>query len=123
MKVVIQNGANHCLARREVEAMLAHFPAAWSRHVESIALYQGEGPSFYAQFFAKERTLGLHSPAPEYTPTRKSAAVEELLLALAVIAERGELPQRLNPSLRAATLGSLGAVRDHCLQVVGENAA
>jgi hypothetical protein len=103
--------------------MLAHFPTAWSRHVESIALYQGEEPSVYAQFFPKEKILGLYSPARELASTRKSVAVDELLLALAVVAERGDLPQRLSPSLRAAMLGSLGAVRSHCLQVVGENAA
>ena len=121
MKVTIQNGATHELSRKEVEAMIQVFPTAWSRLVKSIVLYQGDA-DIDASFHPKEQIVGLYWPS-ESVAHSKAKASEALLVALAVIAERGELPARISPSLRSRLLEQASEVQQKCLSIVAHNAA
>lgn len=118
MKVTVQNGATHGLSRKEAEAMLPLFPTDWSRLVKSIVLYQGTGAAMEANYYPKESILGLFWPATNAASPSKTEAIEELLLALAVINERGELPVRLSSSQRSHVLEVISTVRDKCLAMV-----
>lgn len=123
MKVTVQNGAAHGLTRGEVEAMVRVFPAAWSRLVKSIVLYQGGEVEIDVSFHPKERIVGLHWPSSSVVPSSKANAIEKLLVALAIVAERGELPARMSSSLRARILEQVAEVHRKCLAIVTENAA
>jgi hypothetical protein len=123
MRVTVQNGANHGLSRREVESMLQHVPASWGRTVESVVLYEHQDREFQCTYYDKEKILGLFWPSAKHReqPT-KAQAVEAMLVALSVIAERGSLPTRLGPSLRDRHLNATVVVRKKCLEAIGENA-
>jgi len=121
MKVTVQNGATHGLSRKEVEAMVRVFPAAWSHLVKSIVLYQG-GADIDVSFHPKEQTVGLYWPSLSVDPS-KAEAIEVLLVALAVVAERGELPARISPSLRSRLLEQVSELHRKCLAIVAKNAA
>ncbi|MTW10505.1 hypothetical protein GM658_07795 [Pseudoduganella eburnea] len=121
MKITIQNGATHPLSRREIESIVCLFPAAWSYAVDAIVLYQG-GSELTAKLYARERKIGLFWPL---TPTyhTKADAIEVLLVALAIIAERGDLPKRIAPSIRSRALNQISNIYQKCLTAVGLNAA
>ena len=94
MQVVVQNGAQHGLARRIVESALPLFPHSWGNVVETILLCAGH--TLGASFHAKERTLALSWPSQPPFPT-KVEALDTLVAALAAIAESGSLPKRFSP--------------------------
>jgi len=116
MKVTIQNGAMHGLSRNEVTAMLKYFPAEWSRVVDSIVLYQG-GSDVVAKFYAKERILGLFWPSPA-AGHAKAEAIEILIVALAIVAERGGLPGKISSPLQTRMLDQTAQLRHQCLSAV-----
>ena len=99
MNVVVQNGAEHCLSRAEVEAMVPSFPHSWNRFVGTILL-AGGGTELVASFHEKEKVLSVQSPPRTSAASDKVAAVGELLIALAAISELGQLPKRLSKSHR-----------------------
>ena len=121
MKITIQNGSIHGLSRSEIEAMIPLFPQSWKRVVKQIVLYQGNESILKAEFYPKKQLLGLFWPFPA-DAVKKSDGVEELLLSLAVAEERGELPKRLSKALRERHLAAVAEIRDHCLQVLSDNA-
>ena len=82
-----------------MEAIIPLFPASWSGRVEQIVLYQGDTPLLRASFYPKQRNLGLFWPVPLESAS-KAEGVQELLLALSVVTECGELPDRLSPVMR-----------------------
>lgn len=104
MKVVVQNGSAHGLSRVEIECVLGVVPRRGSDAVRQVVLYQGAGELVEAKFFAKEGVLGLYWPVAG--SVKKADAVRELLLALSVIAERGDLPESLSAAKREAHLAS-----------------
>jgi hypothetical protein len=116
MKVTVQNGAAHGLSRRDVEAIVPLFPASWANRVQQIVLYQGDTPVLRASFHPKQRTLGLFWPVPLQSAS-KEEGVQELLLALSVVAERGELPDRLSPAVRERHETELGPLVRRCLTI------
>ncbi len=121
MKVTVQNGAAHGLSRRELEAIVPLFPASWASRVQQIILYQGEGTVVKASFYPKQKTLGLFWPVPlEFAS--KAEGVQELLLALSVVAERGELPDRLSNAVRERHEAELEPLVRLCLMKVVSNA-
>ena len=122
MKVTVQNGANHGLSRAEVEAMLHHLPGSWNRSVDAIVLYEHQEPEFRCRYYEKEKKLGLFWPSNDHNQPTKSKAVDEMLIALSAIANRGSLPDRLSASLRSQYLADAATVRAKCLKVVGEDA-
>lgn len=121
MKVTVQNGAAHGLSRKEVEAMVQVFPVAWARLVKSIVLYQGEA-DIDVSFHPKEQIVGLYWPAVSVGHS-KAEAIEVLLVALAVVADRGELPSRISPTLRSRLLEQVSEVHQKCLGIVAQDAA
>ena len=117
MKVTVQNGAAHGLSRRDVETIIPLVPASWSAAVHQIVLYQGDSPDLKSAFYPKNKLLGLFWPAPAESAS-KADGVQELLVALSVVAERGELPERLSPALRERHLGEVADVLHRCLAQV-----
>ncbi len=96
MKVVVQNGANHCLRRKDAEAIVRLLPDAWRQRIRQLVLFQGErlGTSFHP----KESVLYLYSPQGF---TDKRAAGSILIRAVADIC-RAEPPEGLEESVFAA---------------------
>ena len=95
MRVVVQNGAQHGLARRSVELALPLFPPSWSHAVETILLCAGQ--NLDASFHAKERILAVFWPKQPPFPS-KAEALNTLVAALAAVSETGGLPKHFSPS-------------------------
>jgi hypothetical protein len=101
MNVIVQNGCRHILTRSDLESALAALPVSWLHDIQSVTLYQGQEPKIYVTYHKKERALGLYCPEhPE--GLNRTAAVEELFIALACIKDRGDLPNRLSKTVRGA---------------------
>ncbi len=114
MKVTVQNGSIHGISRAELEAMVPLFPAAWGRAVDSVVLYQGADPTFRVSYHPKERVAGLHWPAPAAVPPTKEEAIAELLVSLALISERLEVPRKVSKALRMRFLAETALLRAKC---------
>jgi len=113
MKVIVQNGAQHALSRRIVEAMLEHIP--WQRGVENISLCSGE--FLAASFHKKERSLSLIWPFREPHP-EKAVAIELLVAALATIEINGDLPKRFSAPRVVASSKEISAICDKCFALL-----
>lgn len=100
-RVTVQNGANHGLSRRETERLLRHIPASWCRDVTTVAISEHAEPAFSCAYFAKEKTLGVFWPSARYLQPTKVEAAEAVLVAISIVAERGELPKRIGSSLHS----------------------
>ena len=111
MKLVVQDGSS--LSRRQLEAVIAGLPEPLSKHVRSILVLASWESTLSVSYSPKERVLALSVPAHESEPLAALAVMRELLVALAVVAERGDLPARLSNSVRAraaqATQGLLAS--------------
>ena len=92
VKVVIQNGADHCLARREAEAVIRHLPPSWGTAVGTVLLARGD--NLRTSIHLKEKTVCLYSLRGPLSPEDKRVAVSLLLQALAE-ASGCELPRDL----------------------------
>ena len=92
MKVVIQNGADHGLARREAETVVRHLPTSWGTAVGTLLLARGD--SLRTSIHLKEKTVCLYSPQGPLSPEDKHVAISLLLQALAEASGR-ELPDDL----------------------------
>jgi|GEM_PF-2360714 len=114
MKVTVQNGVAHGFSRRYLEAIIPLFPESWASQVQQIVLYQSSTPTLKVLFYPKERTLGVFWPMPVESIS-KTEGVQELLVALAVITERGELPKHLSIAVRERHLGELADLLQQCL--------
>lgn len=121
MKVTVQNGAVDGLSRRDVEAIVPLFPASWEARSKQIVLYQGDTSGLKVSFYPKEGLLGLFWPVPVESAS-KADGVKALLVALSVVAERGELPQRLGSAVRARHEEQVGPLLKRCLSQVVPNA-
>jgi hypothetical protein len=115
VRVTIQNGATHGLSRDDVERLVPLFPSAWSRLVKSIVLYQSSETGFSVSFYPKEGIIGLFWPPQSLGHPSKSEAIEDFLVAMAIVAERGVLPERISKSLRSRTLDEIADVSELCL--------
>lgn len=122
MKVIVQNGAHHGLSRHETEQVVQLFPAKWSRVVKSIVLYQGTDKEISVRFYSKSQVVGIFWPSKSAEQPTKSEAVENLLIAVAIIAEHGALPQRMSKSLRSRTLNEIAELLALCMATVAKNA-
>ena len=114
MEVVVQNGANHCLSRAEVEKFTPLFPSSWSAVVEKILLARG-GLAPVTAFYPKAKELCLSCSIVE-GEANKAEAVVELLVALAAIKEKGILPQKLNTSFRKQLELATLELKNKCLE-------
>ena len=122
MKIVIQNGCDHALSRREVESMVPLFPGRWHSDVHSIVLYQGEDKEITTKYFEKEQILGLFSPKNFNSILAKQKAVEELLIGLEAIAKFGHLSKIHNKSTRQDLVDGTNDIREHCFELLKSNA-
>ena len=121
MKVTVQNGAAHGLSRRDVETIIPLLPNSWATKIAQIVLYRGQDPGISAAFYPKRHTLGLFWPGPALSIS-KAEGLEELLVAMSVISERGELPVHLSKSLRERHAVAVSELRENCLDAL-RNAA
>lgn len=123
MKVTVQNGSIHGISRAELEAMVPLFPAAWHRAINSIVLYQGVDPTLRVSYHPKERVAGLHWPATAQVPPTKEEALAELLVSLALISERLEVPRKVSKALRTRFLAETAVLRAKCEEVLVDHGA
>jgi hypothetical protein len=120
MKVTIQNGANHGLSRREAEAVVGLLPSSLSSIAKSLVLYGTRAREVSVSFHPKEQVVGWHWPLESGSTPTKFDAVEELLVALSVIAERGDLPEQISTSTRSRHLETLHALAMKCEKALCE---
>lgn len=118
MKVTVQNGANHGLSRAEVEAMLRHFRGRGAALSTRLFCISTSSQTCFASTTRRRESWGCSGQARN----AKVEAVEEMLVALSAIAERGSLPTRLGASLRQQYQDDVASVRAKCLEVIGEDA-
>ena len=102
MKLVVQDGSS--LSRSQLQTVVASLPERLSKHVGTVLVCASWEPSLRLAYSQKERTLTLFVPAHEPAPPPAITVVREFLVALAVVAERGELPARLSKSVRAQAI-------------------
>jgi hypothetical protein len=123
MKVTIQNGSIHGVARAELEAIVPLFPEQWSRVIDYIVLYQSAEPTLRVSYHAKERIAGFHwSTSADVLPS-KVEAVTELLVSLALISERVEMPRKVGKALRARLLAETSPLLVKCIERLAQNDA
>lgn len=100
MKLKVQDGSS--LSGHQLRALVAGLPASLLRNVSSIFVGASWEASLRLSYVQSPRYLALQVPAPPYAvPLPTETVVRELLIALVVIEERGELPAKLSTSLRA----------------------
>jgi len=97
MKVVVQNGANHALTRGVVEELVQHMPQTWKAALEQIVILASCGAKPTVAFHSKSKSLEICGPEdrkllPQF--------VSELLISCSIIAEDGDMPGKISPSLR-----------------------
>ena len=114
MRVTVQNGANHGLSRKEAEAVVRLLPSSLRSVAKSLVLYRTGDPAIRVSFHPKEQIVGWHWPVELASTPSKSKAVEELLVALSVIAESDVLPGRIGSSVRSRHLEALSELAKKC---------
>jgi hypothetical protein len=97
MRVTVQNGNSHALSRAIVEKSLADVPTGWKHRVAEVLICAETSEEPIVSFHEKQRSLAVHGP----TGQGVTACLEEMLAALSIISERGDLPSRIGSSLRA----------------------
>jgi hypothetical protein len=123
MKVVVQNGASHGLTRKQAESLVALLPPSLGEAVKSLTLYQAEGPALEFRHYPKEQSLGMFWPSSPHAQPLVAEAVRELLVALAIVAERGSLPPRVSTSLRAWAEQEVAELATRCGEALAHNDA
>ena len=118
MKVVVQNGVRHALSRQDAEAMVQLFPSSWGKAVKSITLYQTNEGRVSVGYHSKEKAIGLYWPREANQLHSKSSAIDELLIAMAAVVDKGDLPDKLSESRRTKYLNDTVEIRERCAQVV-----
>ena len=121
MKVVVQNGAQHGIPRREAEAIIPLFPDSWRAAVHTLVLGGRTEAEVAVRFYPKEKALWLFWPSSGPRPG-KEQAIETLLVALAAISERGGLEERMPVSQAAALASEISGLKDACMQLVSQRA-
>ena len=97
MRLDVQDGTS--LSGSQLRALVTSLPKPLLKGVAHIYIRAWYEPSIRASY--RPHHLMMEVPAPPYAvPLPTEAVVRELLIALAVIAERGELPAKLSTSLR-----------------------
>ena len=102
MKLVVQDGS--FLSRNRLQTVVASLPEDLSKRIGTVLVCASWEPSLRLAYSPKERMLTLFVPAHEPEPLPVTTVVREFLVALAVIAERGGLPERISKSVRAQAI-------------------
>ncbi|GAC1375048.1 MAG: hypothetical protein NVSMB40_12640 [Aquirhabdus sp.] len=117
MKIVVQNGTQHCLSRQEIEAMVLLFPAPWSSNVKVILLGTKNETGITINFHPKEQCLYLACSSKGTLPS-KIDAIEELLIALVTIEETGFLPKKISSAIKSHALEITSELAQSCIKLV-----
>ena len=99
MQVVVQNGSNISLSRCKAEAVVKALPDTLTGVAQQLLLCRSAEADLRVSFHAKERIVSLCWPKPEATQPDNLSVLTELITSLAVIAERGSLPGKVNASV------------------------
>jgi hypothetical protein len=119
MKVVVANGATHCLTRMDVETIVKIFPATWNHKVKEISLFNGSESGVEVFYHPKAQRIDLRwAPSASSIPA-KAEAIQELLIAMAIVNNLGEIPNKLKASLRNKYMQDTTEIRNRCLQLIG----
>jgi hypothetical protein len=118
MKVVIQNGATHSLSRKQAEAIVALFPGSWLKAVDSLTLYQSDGEALHVKHYPKARAVGVFWPSSSHPQPTAAEAIRELLVALAIAVERGNLPPKVSKAMRARAEQEVATLLTQCTEVL-----
>lgn len=118
MKVVIQNGAIRTLSRQQAEAIVALFPAPWMERIDSITLCQGDHHTLQVKHYPRASAVGVFWPSSAHPQPGAAEAVQELLVALAIVTERGHLPLKVSKSVRARAEQQVSALLMRCVEVL-----
>ena len=108
MKLVVQDGSS--ISRRQLQAVITRLPEHLSRRVGMLLVCACRESSLRLSYSPKERCLTMFVPAHEAAPLPTTDVVRELLIALAVIAGRGELPARLSRSVQEKAFQTTDAI-------------
>lgn len=68
------------------------FPLSWGNVVKSIALCQTNEDRVFASYHPKEKAMGIYWPREPDQSLSKTAAIDVLLVAMAAVVDKGELP-------------------------------
>lgn len=98
--------------------MLVFFPASWSKAVDAIALNKGDDEETVMKYFEKEKSLGVFSSRGQEENPEKIKVIEDLLVALAYIAENDSLPENLKKSIRSHFAAKTSAILGKCRGVL-----
>jgi len=98
--------------------MITFSPSTWVRSVDSLVLYQTSEDRVFATYHPKEKLLGLFWPSSPHSGLSKVTAIDEMLIAMAAVADMKHLPERLPEPRRVQYLDAADDVRKHCLEVV-----
>lgn len=90
-----------------VEQVLASVPSAWTENVGQLIVCAETSDATIVKFHKKERSMSVSGPGDA---AALPAVLIELLSALSIIAQRGELPSRLGAQARAEHLVAAKAV-------------
>lgn len=123
MKVIIQNGATHTLSRKQAEAIVALFPASWVKSVDSLTLHQSNRETLHIEHYPRARAVGLFWPSSSHPQPTAAEAIQELLVALAIATERGNLPPKVSKAMRARAEQDIAALLTQCTEVLRQNDA
>ena len=99
MQVVVQNSSNVSLRRGKAEAVVDALPATLNSVAQQVLLCRSSGSDFRASFHAKERIIALSWPKLGAKQPDNTFVLTEFIISLAVIAEIGDLPGKLNASV------------------------
>jgi hypothetical protein len=118
MKVIVQDGATHSLSRKQAEAIIGLLRASWITAIDSLTLYQGNEEAFHVKHYPKARAVGMFWPPSSHPQPTAAEATKELLVALAIATERGNLPLKISRSVRARTEREVAALLTQCTEVL-----
>lgn len=121
MKLIVQDGSS--LSRSQLQAVVASLPERLSRPIGTVLVCASWEPSLRVTYHPKGRVLALHVPAHEHEPSPTASVVREFLVALAVVAERGDLPARLSRSVRAQAVQAGSTILESFTASIGASDA
>jgi hypothetical protein len=101
MKVVVQNGSQHPITRKEMEDIIQVIPSSLTKGISSICLYHSESGDPDTTFFDKSKTLGFYGHANVSTLDNKIEALEELAFSLILLRDTGHIPFKLSKNKRS----------------------
>lgn len=96
MKVVVQNGAEHPLSRKDVEAFVRNLPYRYRKLAGQLVLCKGELGAAMVIYHEKRGSLDLFCGRD----VPAAVALEELGVALVAISETGDVPDKITASRR-----------------------